>query len=31
MFGEDGMTYILDWFNKEFDEDAENASFVLVR
>lgn len=26
-FGENGMTYVIDWFNNEFEQDAETVSF----
>ena len=26
-FGEDNMTLVIDWFNKEFDQDAESVTF----
>ena len=26
-FGEDMMTYVIDWFNNEFDKDAESVTF----
>ena len=26
-FGDDMMTYVIDWFNNEFDKDAENVTF----
>jgi len=25
-FGEENMTFIIDWFNKEFNQDAENTT-----
>ena len=26
-FGENGMTYVIDWFNNEFEQDAESVTF----
>jgi len=26
-FGENGMTYVIDWFNNEFEQDAETVTF----